>query len=444
MKIARTVLMIAALLCCALPSFAVNAFMAFDVTHQKMYVVVQNDERDDLIADVTFGQEDSSGYIGDTCMIEQPEPNQLIANVCMGPISGSNRAVDDGHENVIVAHITLYNAPDRSDRTDEIIVRDTLVAHVNPYTSEGYYTYRAETGCTPVMPANIPIGSAFCAWVCHGSYSIPIVCEDPGYDPDMLEVYVANGCTPSATNHCNLSCPQITWSVFNWYKRVLPGCRLYLVMTYCLAEPGCVCIWRSDFFLPVEVLGFGQVAGDHRVRLNWSTASETNVDNFIIARSTIRDGIYETVHSENALNGAAGHNYTWTDVTVENGQTYYYKLVVSDADGEHVYNVNNVPVILEATPRAGAEVPMEYSLSQNFPNPFNSQTSFTFAIPEAGHTTLKVFDLLGREVATLMDKDLAVNTYTVSWSANGLPTGVYMYTLTSGEFSQTKKMLYLK
>jgi len=83
-------------------------------------------------------------------------------------------------------------------------------------------------------------------------------------------------------------------------------------------------------------------------------------------------------------------------------------------------------------------------LSQNYPNPFNSETSFSYTIPEAQHVTLTVHDLLGREVATLVNGQMSAGTHTQSWSADGLAAGVYMYTLTAGEFSQTNKMLYLK
>lgn len=448
MKIARCICAIAALLCIALPSFAVDAFMAFNETEQEMYVVVRASAGEDLVAQVNFLQSDTGGFIGQCC-VYWPSENECVFNAPLSPID-ANRAmdVDSGVVNTITARVQLFTGPERSESYGTVDLTDTLVAHVSPISGEAYYSYqRAENGCVPDMPTLIPINSAYCAWVCHGSYLIPIECEDPGYDPNLLEVYVSNGCAPSGefATHCNDPlCPRIDWSVFTWYKRVFPGCRLFLSMTYCIAEPGCICIWRTDFYLPVEVMGFSQVSGDGQVRLNWATASETGLNTFIVARSEERDGVYRTVYATDGSGSATGHNYSWTDTDVENDHTYYYKLVVMDADGQHAYHLNGQTVILEATPRSNAGMPLEYSLAQNFPNPFNSQTNFSFSLAEAGHVTLKVFDLLGREVASVLDKNMDANSYTVSWTADGLPTGVYMYTLTSGEFSQTKKLLFLK
>jgi len=243
-----------------------------------------------------------------------------------------------------------------------------------------------------------------------------------------------------------VSCPHIDPTVFSWYKRVLPGCRLYLVLTYCDSWPGCVCIVRSDFYLPVEMVGFSAAAGDGRVMLNWATASETNTSRFMITRAESPDGMYAPVHYEAAMgNSSARHDYVWVDEGVENNRTYYYKLHVQDQDGSyHYYNVDGNVVVASATPRTGAELPFEFALYQNYPNPFNPQTTFSFTIPAADHVTLKVFDMLGREVATVVDENLAANHYTFNWSADGLPTGVYLYTLKSGNHTATNKLLYLK
>jgi len=86
----------------------------------------------------------------------------------------------------------------------------------------------------------------------------------------------------------------------------------------------------------------------------------------------------------------------------------------------------------------------EFRISQNYPNPFNPTTNIEFAIPENGLVSLKVFNVLGEEVAELLNKELASGTYNVNFDASQLTTGIYFYTLTSGNFVQTKKMLLLK
>ena len=95
------------------------------------------------------------------------------------------------------------------------------------------------------------------------------------------------------------SCTGVDPTLFAYNLRVRTNCRLYLIMSYCGEDPGCVCIWRSDYRLNAEVSNFAAVAGDASVRLNWSTASETDNAQFRITRSEDRDGIYNTVLFKN-------------------------------------------------------------------------------------------------------------------------------------------------
>jgi hypothetical protein len=313
-------------------------------------------------------------------------------------------------------------------------------------TTDGQTLEYITTECTPVLPASIPINSAFCATICHGTFVIPIECEDPTHTPNTLEITVTNRCDPAQGSHCNdPDCPGVDWALFNWNVRVFPGCNLFLTLSYCGVDPGCVCIWRSDFILPVEFTGFDAVAGDGQVRLNWSTASESDLQEFRVSRATERNGNYHEVSRLSANNSPVGANYSFVDEAVENGTTYYYKLHVVDVNGNiSVYNSNGQSIVAEATPESGASFVSEYALAQNYPNPFNSQTNFNFSIPATGQVTLKVYDMLGREVATVIDGAMNAGTHSVNWSAEGLATGVYMYTLKSGEFSQSNKLLYLK
>jgi len=90
------------------------------------------------------------------------------------------------------------------------------------------------------------------------------------------------------------------------------------------------------------------------------------------------------------------------------------------------------------------QIPTHFSISQNYPNPFNPSTKITFSIIEPGLVTLKVFNLLGQEVATLVNEELVTNTYEVDFDASNLPSGVYFYKLESGSNSVAKKMMLLK
>jgi hypothetical protein len=90
------------------------------------------------------------------------------------------------------------------------------------------------------------------------------------------------------------------------------------------------------------------------------------------------------------------------------------------------------------------EIPTEYVLSQNYPNPFNPSTIISFSLPSKAFVSLKVFDLLGREVAMLMSQEKSAGTYNVTFDARKLPSGVYFYRLIAGDFTQVKKMLLVK
>lgn len=86
----------------------------------------------------------------------------------------------------------------------------------------------------------------------------------------------------------------------------------------------------------------------------------------------------------------------------------------------------------------------EYSLSSNYPNPFNPSTVISYALPQSGLVTLKVYDILGNEVATLVNEVKSEGIHSVNFDASGLPSGVYIYKMQAGDFVQTKKMMLLK
>ncbi len=90
------------------------------------------------------------------------------------------------------------------------------------------------------------------------------------------------------------------------------------------------------------------------------------------------------------------------------------------------------------------EVPLQFTLLQNYPNPFNPGTTISFILNEAGHTTLKIFNILGEQVATLIEKHLPAGNYHFDWNAKTFASGSYFYTLTIGSFSETKQMILQK
>ncbi|HQJ45705.1 MAG TPA: T9SS type A sorting domain-containing protein [Ignavibacteriaceae bacterium] len=90
------------------------------------------------------------------------------------------------------------------------------------------------------------------------------------------------------------------------------------------------------------------------------------------------------------------------------------------------------------------KVPVSYSLEQNFPNPFNPETEISFSLAKSDNVTLKVYNILGSEVATLVNEFLEAGKHTIKFNASDLTSGVYLYTIKSGNFTATRKMILMK
>jgi hypothetical protein len=104
--------------------------------------------------------------------------------------------------------------------------------------------------------------------------------------------------------------------------------------------------------------------------------------------------------------------------------------------------ISDVPVTSAPT---DAELPVySFSLEQNYPNPFNPRTVIRFAVPSSKFVTLKVFNIVGQEVAALVNEETKPGRYEVTWDASAFPSGVYFYRLTAGSFVETKKLILLR
>jgi hypothetical protein len=88
--------------------------------------------------------------------------------------------------------------------------------------------------------------------------------------------------------------------------------------------------------------------------------------------------------------------------------------------------------------------PTEYGLDQNYPNPFNPATTINYQLPEKNHVSLKVYDILGNLVSTLVDQQMDAGYHSISWDASQLASGIYIYRIISGSFVSTKKMILMK
>ena len=127
--------------------------------------------------------------------------------------------------------------------------------------------------------------------------------------------------------------------------------------------------------------------------------------------------------------------YSFVDQDLNPG-SYFYRLKQIDFDGSFEY--------YELTETIEIGSPQTFYLSQNFPNPFNPATIISWQVPVDGYTTLKVYDDLGREVATLVNEEKPAGNYEIEFNASELASGVYYYRIISGDFVDTKKMILMK
>ena len=90
------------------------------------------------------------------------------------------------------------------------------------------------------------------------------------------------------------------------------------------------------------------------------------------------------------------------------------------------------------------DLPVEFVLSQNYPNPFNPETKIWYSLPHSGDVNLIIYNILGKEVARLVDGNMPAGEHTVLWNASNFASGIYFYRLQAGDFVQTRKMVLLK
>jgi predicted outer membrane repeat protein len=190
--------------------------------------------------------------------------------------------------------------------------------------------------------------------------------------------------------------------------------------------------------LPVELTAFTATQEGNRVILHWSTASEVNNAGFEVQRRAVEKNdaqkewqILGFVRGKGTTNEA--QSYMFLDRTATG--KVQYRLKQLDFDGTAEYS----PTI-----EVDAGMPRAFELWQNYPNPFNPMTIISYQLPVASQVSLKVFDVLGREVATLVERQQEAGRYQVPFNAANMTSGVYFYTLRAGNFLQTRKMLLVK
>ncbi|MCW8961318.1 MAG: T9SS type A sorting domain-containing protein, partial [Ignavibacteriaceae bacterium] len=137
---------------------------------------------------------------------------------------------------------------------------------------------------------------------------------------------------------------------------------------------------------------------------------------------------------------------TWNEVETPDSSIVYD---LQFLDARHGYAVGESGVILKLDPslvdvEPETSTPTEFILYQNYPNPFNPTSKIKFRISDRGFVNLKVFDILGNEVATLVNEEKTAGEYEVEFNAKGLSNGIYFYKMQAGNFAETKKLVLMK
>ncbi len=188
--------------------------------------------------------------------------------------------------------------------------------------------------------------------------------------------------------------------------------------------------------VPVELSSFSASVSSKNIKLEWTTASELNNRGFEIEKSTDGVSFFNIGFRQGAGTTTETNQYFFDDKVSLNKKTnLYYRLKQFDYDGSYEYSN-----VLEVT----FDMPLEFALEQNYPNPFNPSTTISYSVQKESQVSLKIYDLMGAEVAELVNEKQPEGFYEIQFDASNLSSGMYFYKLSAGNFTSIKKMTLLK
>jgi hypothetical protein len=196
--------------------------------------------------------------------------------------------------------------------------------------------------------------------------------------------------------------------------------------------------WNAGI-IPVELTSLTASVTGNNVKLLWETATELNNSGFSVERKTSNSEFAEVGFVPGFGTTTERKSYSFVDKDLNSGN-YTYRLKQIDFNGTYEY-YGNIEVDVTA--------PAEFNLNQNYPNPFNPSTKITFSLAVDSKVSLKVFNVLGQEVATLVNQDLTAGVHNYVFDAANINSGVYFYQIEATgvngvEFTEVKKMILAK
>lgn len=192
-------------------------------------------------------------------------------------------------------------------------------------------------------------------------------------------------------------------------------------------------LFSKDFKGSENVGLFPTTNGWHKLKVEANTVNDTTVSFSCYFDGHLLAGNPVNYHKSSAVTAGSFGLYSFQQSTT----------------GLAAYFDNIVVTQLVTSVEESEKVPTEFLLLQNYPNPFNPQTQISYKLSAGGFVSLSVYDLLGREIKMLVSKEQSAGSYTVSWNGknelgNSVPSGVYIYTLKTGNFNESKKMILMK
>ncbi|MBX7045162.1 MAG: T9SS type A sorting domain-containing protein [Ignavibacteria bacterium] len=196
-----------------------------------------------------------------------------------------------------------------------------------------------------------------------------------------------------------------------------------------------------DNLLPVELSSFTASVNVRNVKMDWVTTSEENNRGFDVERKALGTTSWSKIgFVEGKGNSTKSNNYSFSDLNLQSGK-YNYRLKQVDYNGNYKYY--NLLSLVEIG------VPTKYDMSQNYPNPFNPTTKINYDLPFDSKVSIRLFDITGREVATILNQTVPAGYQTVQFNAASLASGTYFYNIIAeggngNKFISTKKMVLVK
>lgn len=307
----------------------------------------------------------------------------------------------------------------------------------------------SEPGNSPLYAASLNTTTTQISGAGQEKPTTPVVAGKGGGEGNFVTCEITCGptcnqttcgttCVATCAQTCANTCAQTTCN-----STCVATCAQTCANT--CSQPTCesTCVVTCSFTCdePITLVSFTAAPQADGIALSWTTGSEVDNYSFVLWRAIDPEGEFSNISGQIPAQGQGSGmtNYTWTDHNVTPGTTYYYK--ISDIS---TYGYQTMHQVV-----ASANVAGSYILAQNYPNPFNPSTIIKFELAAAAQTRLAVYDMNGRLVRTLVNGMTNAGAHQVTWNATDdagqiLPSGMYIYRLTSGALTASGKMVFVK